>query len=96
VLLIAGLFVVGEALLRSGVAYAVGNWLMRVCGKQPRTRNRVKVSGACAHHQIVPHPDRRKVEVPFIHSDCGTHMDMVPNYLIWGLKPYRESLQATE
>ena len=48
------------------------------------------------HHQIVPHPDRRKVEFPLVHSDCGTHTDMVPNYLIWGLKPYRESLQATE
>ena len=32
VLLIAGLFVVGEALLRTGVAHAVGNWLMRVAG----------------------------------------------------------------
>ena len=32
VLLIAGLFVVGEALLRTGVAYAVGNWLMSVAG----------------------------------------------------------------
>lgn len=32
VLLIAGLFVVGEALLRTGVAYAVGNWLMGVAG----------------------------------------------------------------
>jgi di/tricarboxylate transporter len=32
VLLIAGLFVVGEALLRTGIAYAVGNWLMRVAG----------------------------------------------------------------
>jgi len=32
VILIAGLFVVGEALLRTGVAYAVGNWLMRVAG----------------------------------------------------------------
>ncbi len=32
VLLIAGLFVVGEGLLRTGVAYAVGNWLMGVAG----------------------------------------------------------------
>ena len=32
VLLIAGLFVVGAALLRTGIAYAVGNWLMRVAG----------------------------------------------------------------
>ncbi len=35
VLLIAGLFVVGESLLRTGVAYAVGNWLMRVAGTSP-------------------------------------------------------------
>ena len=35
VLLIAGLFVVGKALLRTGVAYAVGNWLMKVaCQKK--------------------------------------------------------------
>ncbi|MEJ2363587.1 MAG: SLC13 family permease, partial [Deltaproteobacteria bacterium] len=32
VLLIAGLFVVGEGLFRTGVAYAVGDWLMRVAG----------------------------------------------------------------
>jgi di/tricarboxylate transporter len=32
VLLIAGLFVVGEALLRTGIAYEIGNWLMRVAG----------------------------------------------------------------
>ena len=32
VLLIAGLFVVGEALFRTGVAYAIGDWLMRVAG----------------------------------------------------------------
>jgi len=32
VLLIAGLFVVGEGLVRTGVAYAVGNWLMEVSG----------------------------------------------------------------
>lgn len=37
VLLIAGLFVVGEGLFRTGVAYAVGNWLMRVSGSsEPR------------------------------------------------------------
>jgi len=32
VLLIAGLFVVGEALFRTGVAYAIGDWLMRAAG----------------------------------------------------------------
>jgi len=32
VLLIAGLFVVGEGLYRTGVAFAVGDWLMRVAG----------------------------------------------------------------
>jgi len=32
VLLIAGLFVVGEGLFRTGVAFAVGDWLMRVAG----------------------------------------------------------------
>ncbi len=32
VLLIAGLFIVGEGLFRTGVAYAVGNWLMGVAG----------------------------------------------------------------
>jgi di/tricarboxylate transporter len=32
VLLIAGLFVVGEGLFRTGVAFAIGNWLMRVAG----------------------------------------------------------------
>lgn len=32
VLLIAGLFVVGEGLYRTGIAYGVGNWLMRVAG----------------------------------------------------------------
>ena len=32
VLLIAGLFVVGEALFRTGVAYTIGDWLMRVAG----------------------------------------------------------------
>ena len=32
VLLIAGLFVVGEGLFRTGVAYAIGDWLMRVAG----------------------------------------------------------------
>ena len=32
VLLIAGLFVVGEGLFRTGVAFAIGNWLMRVGG----------------------------------------------------------------
>jgi len=32
VLLIAGLFVVGEALFRTGVAYAIGDWLMSVAG----------------------------------------------------------------
>ena len=29
VILIAGLFVVGEGLFRTGVAFAIGNWLMR-------------------------------------------------------------------
>ena len=33
VLLIAGLFVVGEGLFRTGLAYAVGNWLMGVAGE---------------------------------------------------------------
>ena len=33
VLLIAGLFVVGEGLVRTGVAYAIGNWLMEVSGR---------------------------------------------------------------
>lgn len=32
VLLIAALFVVGEGLVRTGIAYTVGNWLMRVAG----------------------------------------------------------------
>jgi di/tricarboxylate transporter len=32
VLLIAGLFVVGEGLVRTGVAYSIGNWLMVVAG----------------------------------------------------------------
>jgi di/tricarboxylate transporter len=32
VLPIAGLFVVSEGLFRTGVAYAIGNWLMRVAG----------------------------------------------------------------
>ncbi len=32
VLLIAGLFVVGEGLFRTGVAFAIGNWLMRFGG----------------------------------------------------------------
>lgn len=32
VLMIAGLFVVGEGLVRTGVAYAIGDWLMRVAG----------------------------------------------------------------
>jgi len=32
VLLIAGLFVVGEGLYRTGLAFAVGDWLMRVAG----------------------------------------------------------------
>lgn len=32
VLLIAGLFVVGEGLYRTGVAFVVGDWLMRVAG----------------------------------------------------------------
>ena len=32
VLLIAGLFVVGEGLYRTGIAYALGNWLMGVAG----------------------------------------------------------------
>lgn len=32
VLLIAGLFVVGEGLYRTGIAYAVGNWLTKVAG----------------------------------------------------------------
>jgi di/tricarboxylate transporter len=32
VLLIAGLFVVGEGLYRTGMAFAVGDWLMRVAG----------------------------------------------------------------
>jgi di/tricarboxylate transporter len=32
VLLIAGLFVVGEGLFRTGVAYRIGNWLMGVAG----------------------------------------------------------------
>jgi di/tricarboxylate transporter len=32
VILIAGLFVVGEGLFRTGVAFSVGNWLMRVAG----------------------------------------------------------------
>ena len=32
VLLIAGLFVVGEALFRTGIAYAIGNWLLGVSG----------------------------------------------------------------
>ncbi len=32
VLLIAGLFVVGEGLFRTGVAYGLGNWLMDVAG----------------------------------------------------------------
>jgi di/tricarboxylate transporter len=32
VLLIAGLFVIGEGLFRTGVAFAIGNWLMRVGG----------------------------------------------------------------
>ena len=32
VVLIAGLFVIGEGLFRTGVALAIGNWLMRVGG----------------------------------------------------------------
>jgi len=32
VLLIAGLFVVGEGLYRTGVAFAIGDWLIRVAG----------------------------------------------------------------
>ncbi|WP_198265231.1 SLC13 family permease [sulfur-oxidizing endosymbiont of Gigantopelta aegis] len=32
VLLIAGLFVIGEGLYRTGIAFAVGDWLMRVAG----------------------------------------------------------------
>lgn len=32
VVLIAGLFVVGEGLFRTGIAYALGNWLMKVGG----------------------------------------------------------------
>ena len=32
VLLIGGLFVVGEGLFRTGIAYTVGNWLMGVAG----------------------------------------------------------------
>jgi di/tricarboxylate transporter len=32
VLMIAGLFVVGEALVRTGIAYAFGDWLMKVGG----------------------------------------------------------------
>jgi len=32
VLLIAGLFVIGEGLYRTGIAFAVGGWLMRVAG----------------------------------------------------------------
>ncbi len=32
VLLIAALFVVGEGLVRTGIAYSVGDWLMRVAG----------------------------------------------------------------
>jgi len=32
VLLIAGLFVVGEGLFRTGIAFAVGDWLMQVAG----------------------------------------------------------------
>ncbi|HHJ16849.1 MAG TPA: TRAP transporter large permease subunit [Gammaproteobacteria bacterium] len=32
VLLLAGLFVVGEGLYRTGIAFAVGDWLMRVAG----------------------------------------------------------------
>ncbi len=32
VLLIAGLFVVGEGLYRTGVAFAIGDWLMRIAG----------------------------------------------------------------
>ncbi|WP_413732256.1 SLC13 family permease [Sodalis sp. RH20] len=33
VLLIAAMFVVGEGLVRTGIAYQVGEWLMRVAGK---------------------------------------------------------------
>jgi di/tricarboxylate transporter len=32
VILIAALFVVGEGLFRTGVAFSVGNWLVRVAG----------------------------------------------------------------
>jgi len=32
VILIAALFVVGEGLVRTGIAYAVGDWLMRIAG----------------------------------------------------------------
>lgn len=33
VILIAGLFVIGEGLVRTGLAHSVGNWLMAVAGK---------------------------------------------------------------
>ncbi len=32
VIMIAGLFVVGEALVTTGIAFAIGEWLMRVGG----------------------------------------------------------------
>ena len=35
VLLIAGLFVVGEELFRTGVAFSIGNWLMRAVHPKP-------------------------------------------------------------
>ena len=35
VLLIAGLFVVGEGLFRTGVAFSIGNWLMRAVHPKP-------------------------------------------------------------
>ena len=35
VLLIAGLFVVGEGLVRTGVAFSIGNWLMQAVNPKP-------------------------------------------------------------
>jgi di/tricarboxylate transporter len=35
VLLIAGLFVFGEGLFRTGVAFSIGNWLMRAVHPKP-------------------------------------------------------------
>ncbi|RTE65797.1 SLC13 family permease [Amphritea opalescens] len=84
VVMIAGLFIVGEGLFRTGVAAAVGGWIMRMGGQSEKRLLLVLVPVVAAMSAIMSSTGAVALFIPVVLSMCRT-AKLKPSHLLMPL-----------